>query len=96
MMQFAVLLNELRGGGTDCFAKFLNTASTSDAGRAGGWLSSATPGQVKDAATLLNEGKLDEFRVLIGIGTTHRSTSPATKAGTGVPKQKKPWWKFWG
>jgi hypothetical protein len=92
MFQFAVLLNDLRGAGTDCFAKFLNTASSSDASRAGSWMSSATPAQVKAAAALLNEDKLDEFRAMIGVGGVRR---PAAAKADG-PNPKQPWWKFWG
>ncbi len=68
MIQFAALLNDLSTTGAEQFAKFLNTASSSDASRAGRWLSSATASQVAEAAALLNQGNLDEFRELLGIG----------------------------
>src|ERR1700722_18399917 len=67
MMQFAALFNELTTSGAEYFAKFLNTASSSVACSAGRWLSSATPAVVRDAAALLNQGSLDEFRNFIGI-----------------------------
>lgn len=68
MMQFAALFNEMTTAGAEVFAKFLNSASSSDASKAGRWLNSATPAQVKEAAALLNQGNLDGFRDLIGIG----------------------------
>lgn len=67
MLQFATLLNELTESGVAQFTSFLNTARTSDASQAGRWLGSATDQQVKSAAALLNEGRLDDFRAFIGI-----------------------------
>jgi hypothetical protein len=95
MMQFAMLLNELREAGTDCFTRFLSKASSSEASQAGSWMNSATPAQVKTAAALLNEDKLDEFRALIGVGSARRP-APAAETGGTRPERKKPWWKFWG
>lgn len=94
MMQFAVLLNELTESGTACFSKVLGEGRAAGE-QLGTWMGSATPDQVKATTKLLNENKLEEFRALVGVGSTRRTSTPAT--GEATPsQQKKPWWKFWG
>jgi hypothetical protein len=105
MMQFAALFNEMTTAGAEVFAKFLNSASSSDATRAGRWLNAATPAQVKEAAAFLNQGNLDGFRELVGIGRgfwgwlfgKRKQTTPApipvaapSHAPTPAPKAAKP------
>lgn len=68
MLQFVRLLNAMTSEGAEQFAAFLNHASSSDAGRLGQWLRSASDAQVREAAALLNAGRLDDFQSLVGIG----------------------------
>src|SRR5688500_18315799 len=69
MLQFVGLLNAMDKAGAEAFAEFLNNASTSDASRAGRWLSGASQEQIRQAAALLNDGDVDGFRDLIGCGS---------------------------
>ena len=97
-MQFAELMGELTTTGAEQFAKFLNTASSADASQAGQWLGSATNTQVKEAAALLNEGELDEFRDFIGISQgfwawlfgkrKQRTSASAVLVATAKPRAK--------
>lgn len=89
MLQFAALFNELSTEGAEQFAQFLNEATSDDTARVGCWFSSAAAGQVKDAAALLNQGKLDEFRMLVGI--SGRSGGPAADTSTPtLPQRSRP------
>lgn len=69
MFQFVRLLNTMNETGATTFAEFLNHASTSDASRAGRWMSGASDAQISQAAALLNDGDVDGFRDLIGCGS---------------------------
>src|SRR4051794_12047850 len=69
MLQFVGLLTAMDKSGAEAFAEFLNNASSSDASRAGRWLSGASQEKVRQAASLLNAGDVDGFRELIGCGS---------------------------